>query len=66
MVNHGGLTDFHIIGVGRKPLTSRSLINSSKKYITKPSLRMMSRLRKNTSYVQMDFKEPDFDPLKSE
>lgn len=65
LLHHRGLGEFHIVGVARRDLTGENLINSAKKYIKKPSPRLISKLKKNTSYVQLDFKSEEFDALKS-
>lgn len=65
LLNHNTIKDFHILGIARKSLTSKKLIDSSKKYIKNPRPKLISTLTKKSSYLQLDFKKSDFSQLKS-
>jgi len=64
LLNHNRIDNFHIIGVARRSLTNEKLINSSKKFIKNPKEKIISKLRKNSSYVQLDFKQNNYEVLK--
>lgn len=67
LVNAGNLKDFKIVGVARKPLTPKTLISASKKFISEPKHAVLNKLIKSTTYLQIDFaKESDYEKLDSE
>lgn len=65
LLNHKNIKNFHILGVARKPITKEKLIDSSREFIKKPNPKLISTLKKNTNYIQIDFKESNFKSLKS-
>lgn len=65
LINHNGIKNFHILGVARRPFSGKKLINSSKKFIKNPKPNLISKLKKNSSYLKIDFTKSDFTQLKS-
>lgn len=65
LLNHNNIKKFHILGIARKSITKEKLIDSSKKFIKNPKPNLLSKLKANSSYMQLDFKESDFAQLKS-
>ena len=66
LLSHNNIKKFHILAVARKSLTKEKLISDSKKFIKSPKPNLLSKLKNSTSYLQLDFKEPDFNSLKLE
>lgn len=66
LLTHQRLDKFHILGVSRRKLTPKELINSSKKFIKKRESKLIKKLEKNTSYVSLDAdKVEDYTLLKN-
>ena len=60
------LGDFHVLGTSRRSLTPEQLVNSAKQYIEKPKTEILTKIKNNSSYVQLDFsKSEDFPNLKN-
>ncbi|MCH8329454.1 MAG: glucose-6-phosphate dehydrogenase, partial [Nanoarchaeota archaeon] len=65
LINHNRIKKFHIIGIARRPLSKEKMIDSSRKYIKNPDKKIISKLKANSSYVQVDFRNPeDYKKLK--
>ncbi len=66
LLNHNGIKKFHIIGAAKDPMNKDKLIDSSKKFIKTKKPKLLSKLKKTTGYLQLDFNKSEFTKLKSE
>ncbi len=65
LLSHNRIENFHILGIARRPLTGEKLISSAERYIKNPNKKILSKLKSNSTYLQLDFKNPqDYYKLK--
>lgn len=65
LIENQKIEEFHIIGIGRKPVTEKELIESSKKFLKNPDKKILQKMENSMTYLQINFyRNGDYNQLK--